>query len=115
MPVFIFGIEKEADIYCASSKIGLAADIKAIDVINQLKDVYIKDNRTNMSLDEISDFIALLCNNNVLYQITDREDEQGVAWTIALLAKAYIAVSRHLMSYDDLFKQSFIKYYKLYQ
>ena len=88
MPVFIFGIEIEADIYCTSSKIGLASDPKAIDVINHLKEVYIEENRVNMSLDEISDFIVLLCNKNALHQITDREDEQGVAWTIALLAKA---------------------------
>ena len=111
MPVFIFGIEIEADIYCTSSKIGLASDPKAIDVINHLKEVYIEENRVNMSLDEISDFIVLLCNKNALHQITDREDEQGVAWTIALLAKAYIAVSRRVMSYDELFKRSFIKYY----
>lgn len=106
-----FGIEIEADLYCTSSKIGLASDLKAINVIDYLEEVYIEEDRVNMSLDEISDFIVLLCNENALHQITDRDDEQGVAWTIALLAKAYIAVSRRVMSYDELFKRSFIKYY----
>ena len=47
----------------------------------------------------------------MLSQIDSSEDENGVAWTIALLAKAYIAASSTPCSYDALFKKCFIKYY----
>lgn len=112
MPVLIFGIEKEAEFYCSASKLGLASDPKANEVINHLKDVYIEDGRIDMSIDEISDFIVILCENNVLDQISNSDDEQGVAWTIALLSKAYILASSVPCIYDDLFKRCFIKYYK---
>lgn len=112
MPTFYFGIEKEADIYCSSSKIGLSSDPQANNVIRQLKDVFLHDRKVNLPMDKISDFIVLLCDDNVLGQIDDHEDEKGVAWTIALLSKAYIAASTIPCSYDSLFKQCFIKYYK---
>lgn len=111
MPAFLFGIETEADIYCFSSKIALESDARANDFINRLIFNFIEEDKINLPMDEISDFIVRLCNGNVLNQIDNREDEQGVAWTIALLAKAYIAACSIPYSYDTLFKQCFIQYY----
>ena len=111
MPSFVFGIKKEAELYCASSKIGLSMDPQAIGVINQLKYTFIEDGKVNLSFNEISDFIVLLCKNNVLHQIRNMEDEEGVAWTIALLSKAYISASISSISYDELFVACFVKYY----
>lgn len=112
MPIFYFGLEKEADIYCASSKIGLSNDSQSKGIIELLRGAFISERKTDLPMDKISDFIVQLCNDNVLGQIDDREDENGVAWTIALLAKGYIAACTIPCSYDNLFKQCFIKYYK---
>ncbi len=90
---------------------GLAADTQAESVINHLKQVFIEDGKTDLSMDEISSFIVSLCKQNVLNQIDNREDEQGVAWTIALLSKAYISASTKPCPYNDLFRKCFIKYY----
>lgn len=112
MPTFLFGIEKEAEIYCVSSKMGLAADPQTNRVVNQLTKTFIQDGKANLPMNEITDFIVYLCNENVLNQIDNRDDEQGVAWTIALLAKGYIAASSLPCSFDSLFKACFIKYYR---
>lgn len=86
-------------------------DPQAIGVINQLKYTFIEDGKVNLLFNEISDFIVLLCKNNVLHQIRNMEDEEGVAWTIALLSKAYISASISSISYDELFVACFVKYY----
>lgn len=112
MPTFAFGIQKEAEIYCSSSKLPLVSDPQANAVISQLRQAYVEDGKINLPMNEITDFIVQLCKNNVLNQIDGREDEDGVAWTIALLVKAYILVSTNPFSYDTLFKECFIKYYE---
>lgn len=112
MPTFEFGIDAEATIYCTSSHMGLSMDPQANGVINHLKQVFLQEGKINLPMNEISDFIVYLCRENVLKQIDNIEDEKGVAWTIALLAKAYIAASSNPCSYDTLFKESFKKYYK---
>ena len=107
----MFEVEKEAEIYCSASYMGLAADPQATGIINHLKQVFIDDGKIDLPLNEISSFIVSLCKENVLNQIDNRDDEKGVAWTIALLAKAYIAASTTLCPYNNLFKECFIKYY----
>ena len=85
-------------------------DPQANGVINHLKQVFQQDGKVDLPMNDISDFIVLLCQKNVLNQIDNVEDEEGVAWTIALLAKAYIAASSIPCSYDTLFKECFKKY-----
>lgn len=114
MPIFEFGLDAEATIYCTSSYMGLSLDPQANGVINHLKEVFLQDGKVNLPMNEISDFIVTLCRENVLNQIDNIEDEKGVAWSIALLAKAYIAASSNPYSYDTLFKECFKKYYKAY-
>lgn len=112
MPRFQFGIDAEAAIYCTSSYMGLHIDPQADEVINHLKQVFKQWGKADLPMKDISDFIVLLCQQNFLNQIDTVEDENGVAWTIALLSKAYIAASIIPCSYDTLFIECFKKYYK---
>lgn len=112
MPSFELGIDAEATIYCKSSHLGLRIDPQANQVINHLKHVFQQEGKVDLPMNDISDFIVFLCQQNVLNQIDNIEDEKGVAWTIALLSKAYIAASSIQCSYDTLFKECFKKYYK---
>ena len=109
---FPFGIEKEAEIYLASSKLGLQIDPQANGVINHLRNAFLEEDKVDLPTDEISSFIVQLCRENVLGQIDNYEDEKGVAWTIALLSKAYIVACSVPCSFASLFMKCFIKYYK---
>lgn len=109
---FTLGIEKEAEIFLSSSKAGLQVDPQAIVVINQLRNVFKEDGKVDLPINEISSFIVQLCKDNVLGQIDNYADKNGVAWTIALLSKAYIYACVAPCSYDSLFIKSFIEYYK---
>ena len=112
MPRFEYGIDAEATIYCTSSYRGLSMDPQANGVINHLKQVVQQDGKVDLPMNDISDFIVLFCQKNVLIQNDNVKDEKGVAWRFELLAKAFIVASSIPCSYDTLFKECFKKYYK---
>ena len=86
---FQFGLEKEADIYCRASKVGLST----------------------FSKQEMFDAIAHWTRNTVEELNDDSED--NVAWWIALYCSSVIKATMPDCSfdYDEIFKYAFIDYY----
>lgn len=108
---FQFGLEKEADIYCRASKVGLSTDSNAPKIISEMADNLTKNEIRTFSKQEMFDAIAHWTRNTVEELNDDSED--NVAWWIALYCSSVIKATMPDCSfdYDEIFKYAFIDYY----
>ncbi len=113
---FPFGIDKEAEIYCTSSKIGLSHQAAFVE---EASTAFAKDmldaGIAHMSFDGVVSYIVdqarMACKMNS-WAMTD---EEGIAWFIGLFTKGYIkAVGIMARPYETVFKACFKKHFSEY-
>lgn len=111
---FPFGLEKEAEIYCRASKVGLSTDTNAPRVIKEMADNLIANDIKMFPKQEIFNVIAHWTRRAVEDLNDDSED--NVAWWIALYCSSVINAKRPDCSfyYDEIFKYAFKDYYSQY-
>lgn len=107
---------READIYCAASKNGLATRKPAY--LERLKEIAMswkKDNTVqNLSEDEFAGGIANLTREQVIASGWDVNDKDGASWFIAnYVDVAIMARNDFKNKYDILFKKAFDIYFEL--
>lgn len=111
--IFPFGIEKEAEIYCNSAKFALARQAKEIECqITEMAENLKCHSITDLSYTEILDLVVFWTEDAVRKNGWDIRDEDGVAWMIGLFTKSYIKASGTMRSFDEIFQQIFIKYFR---
>ena len=108
---FPFGLEKEADIYCRASKVGLLTDPNASKVIGEMTDNLKNNDFLSFSKQEMFDAVAIWTRNAVEELNDDSED--NVAWWMALYCSSVIKATMPNCSfdYDEIFKYAFKDYY----
>lgn len=111
---FPFGIEKEAEIYCRASKVGLSTDANAPKVIKEMADNLAANGIKEFPKQEIFGAIAHWTRRAVEDLNDDSED--NVAWWIALYCSSVIKATMPDCSfdYDDIYKYAFKDYYSQY-
>lgn len=109
---FPFGLEKEAEIYCTSSKFGLSTEPNATLAISEWAEYFNRAEICRASMQEILDSVATVTRNAVEHMEDDSED--NVAWIMALVVSGIIKAKKPdcPLSYDEIFKYGFTDYYE---
>ena len=112
--IFPFGIEKEAEIYCISTKIALSKQVDEIESeIIEMADNLVAMDAVNLPYSTILQFMVTWTEQAVKSVGWNVFDEDGVSWWIGLFTKSYIrAKNDNSYSFDEIFKAVFIKYFK---
>ena len=111
--IFPFGIEKEAEIYCNSAKFALERQAKDTEYqITQMADNLKCHGIAHLPYTEILDLMVFWTEDAVRKSGWDSRDEDGVAWMIGLFTKSYIKASGTTRSFEEIFQQIFIKYFR---
>lgn len=113
---FLLGIEKEAEIYCSSSKIGLSSQEQFVEEASSAFASEMKDNDVvHMSFDEVVDYIVGKAREACDMNGWSMTDEDGIAWFVGLYTKAYLkALGIMARPYDIVFKACFKKHFSQY-
>lgn len=111
---FPFGLKREAEIYCTSSKVGLSTEPNAPLAINRWADYFTQADICEASMQEVLDSVATVTRNAVEHMKDDSED--NVAWIMALVVSGIIKAKKPdcPLSYDEIFKYGFTDYYEKY-
>lgn len=110
--IFPFGIEKEAEIYCTSTKVALAREAKEIEPqIVEMANNLVAMGTINLPYSTILQFMVTWTEQAVKTVGWDIHNEDSVSWWIGLFTESYIrATDAH--SFDEIFKTVFISYFK---
>lgn len=112
MPFFQFGLEKEAEIYYLSALNALRADPQAPAVTRDMAANMRSINLQDRPLSEVCSFIVRWTRESIRSQGSNDEDENGVAWMLALYVKSYeIACEPRGISFKETYTACFKKYY----
>ena len=111
MNTFPFGLDKEAQIYCSSSKIALQSDPKASYITNGMAAEPQFKQLVSMPFDVQVNMITRWTRESVEQQ--NDLSENSVAWMIALFSKSY-EIAGGSRSFDDIFTSVFKNYYRTY-
>lgn len=110
--IFLFGIEKEAEIYCNSAKFALVQQAKETEVqIAEIANNIANSGAINLPFTTILNNMVSWVEDAVIKSGWDIRDEDGVAWWISLFTQSYIQASQTVRSFDEIFKSVFIKYF----
>ena len=111
---FLFGIEKEAEIYCTSSIVSMKQQWEKIEPnINQSSLKMVEDGLEFWDYDEVVEFICFWTKRSVIDSGWDVCDEAGVAWFMGMLCESYVRSLRNsVCPYEKIFKSCFISYFK---
>ncbi len=112
--IFPFGIEKEAEIYCTSTKVALKSQERNIEpqIAGMANNLIVKG-VVNFPYSTILQFMVTWTEQAVRANGWNIQDEDGVSWWIGLYAQSYIrAMNNNEHSFDEIFKAVFIKYFK---
>lgn len=112
--IFLFGIEKEAEIYCLATKVALVKQAKEIELeIVEMSNNLVAMGTINLPYSTILQFMVMWTEQAVKTVGWDINDEDSVSWWIGLFAKSYIhAKNDDTHSFDEIFKSVFITYFK---
>ncbi|MBP3482808.1 MAG: hypothetical protein J6K28_05390 [Alistipes sp.] len=112
--IFPFGIEKEAEIYCTSTKVALAKQAKEIESqIAEMASNLAAMGTINLPYSTILQLMVTWTEQAVKTVGWDINNEDGVSWWIGLFAKSYIqAKNDDTLSFDKIFKTVFTSYFK---
>lgn len=112
MPFFQFGLENEAQIYYLSALNALRADPEAPRVTRNMAANMRDINLQDKPLSEVASFIVKWTRESIRSQGSNDEDENGVAWMLALYVKSYeIACEPKGISFKEVYTTCFKKYY----
>lgn len=113
---FQFGLDKEAEIYCTSSKIGLSSQASFVEEASTAFAKEMRDaNIAHMSFDGVVNYIVEKAREACRMNGWAMTDEQGIAWFIGLFTKGYIkAVGIMAKPYETVFKVCFKKHFSEY-
>ena len=112
--IFSFGIEKEAEIYCLSTKVALAKQAKEIEPqIVEMSNNLVAMGTINLPYSTILQLMVTWVEQAVKTVEWNINNEDDVSWWIGLFAKSYIqAKNDDPLSFDEIFKTVFISYFK---
>ncbi len=112
---FIWGVEKEADIYCTSVKVSIKQQQgeELEKVINETASQMLIDNWEDAPRIKVILSIVSFVENDMKAEGWSLTDEDGIAWFMGLYCKSYIrSLRRRQESFDELFKECFIEYFR---
>lgn len=111
--IFPFGIEKEAQIYCISTKIALSRQSSVIESeITDMANNLIAMGAVSLPYSTIVQCMITWVEQAVETAGWNIRDEDSVSWWIGLFAKSYIqAKNDNTLVFDDIFKAVFIRYF----
>ena len=111
---FIWGINKEADIYCTSVKLSMKSQGVELDnTLNLIAEQMLNEGWEDAPRATIITTILRFVEDHVIESGWSLTDEDGVAWFIGLYCKSFVRSLRHRQeSFDDLFKECFIAYFR---
>lgn len=112
---FIWGVDKEAEIYCTSVKVSIKNQQgeELENVLNDISTQMLLDNWEDAPRMKVIHSIVSFVENDVKAEGWSLNDEDGVAWFMGLYCKSFIrSLRRRQESFDDLFKQCFKEYFK---
>jgi len=113
MPYFQFGLEREAQIYYLSALNALSADPQAPEVTDKFAESMKEMVLQIMPIETIVAQFVKWTRDNIRAEGSNDEDENGVAWYLALYVRAYEkACAPARISFEDIYKKCFIKYYQ---
>lgn len=112
--IFTFGIEKEAEIYCTSTKIALSQ--QTAEVESQISEIAAEleySSTINMPYETLVNEMVSWTEVAVQSSGWNLRDEDGVSWWIGIFAKSYIrAKNKSTHSFDEIFRDVFVRYFK---
>lgn len=112
--IFAFGIEKEAEIYCASTKIAFSQ--QATEIESQIAEIAAElecSSTIDMPYDAILNEMVSWTEVAVKSSGWNLLDEDGVSWWIGIFTQSYIRAKHNdTPSFDKIFKSVFINYFK---
>ena len=112
MPYFPFGLEKEAEIYYMSALHALSVDPQVPEVTQGMAEHMKSSGFQYKSTTEVISDIVRWTKEYIRAQGTTDEDENSVAWSIALLVKSYeLLCSPKVISFKEVYKSCFKRYY----
>lgn len=111
---FIWGVDKEAEIYCTSAKVSIkkqqGEDLEK--VLNEISTHMLLNNWEDAPRTKVVNTIVGMVENDVKVEGWSLTDEDGVAWFMGLYCKSFIrSLRKRQESFDDLFKECFIDYF----
>lgn len=112
--IFPFGLEREAEIYCTSTKVALKSQGKSIELqIADMANNLITMGAINLPYPTILQFMVTWTEQAIRANGWSIQDEDGASWWIGLYAQSYIqAINNNEHSFDEIFKTVFIKYFE---
>lgn len=112
--IFPFGIDKEAEIYCTSTKIALSQQAQEIEPqIAAMANNLISMGTIQLPHTTLLQLMTTWTEQAVQTNGWDIRDEDGVSWWIGLYTKSYLrALNDTTYSFDEIFKTIFVKYFK---
>lgn len=109
----LFGLQKEAEIYCTSTKVALQQNYAELTpMINDMAMNLNSTGAANFDKSVITKLIATWAEQNISGAGGNINDEESASWWIGILIKSYMKASQTSETFDELFKESFIKYFK---
>lgn len=111
---FIWGIDKEADIYCTSAKIAMNSQADTIDeTINEFSKELNQLGWEELTYTQLISTIVHVTEEKVIESEWSITDEDGVAWILGILCRAYLKSLRtKTESFDKIFKDCFKLYFQ---
>ena len=111
---FLFGIEKEAEIYCTSATIAMNQQSSVINpVINEVSQNMIEMGLESYDYAEVVKLICSWAESHVRDSGWDLCDEDGVSWFLGLICTAYVrSLRKSVCPFEKIFKSCFIAYFE---
>ena len=114
MMFFPFGIDKKADIYCASALISMRNQQEYVEqVVSEISTDFINRDIESLPYNQVVSIINKRAEDCVLRNGWSIIDEDGVSWFLGLLCKSYVRIlKKNIVPFDKIFKDCFKEYFR---